>query len=98
MLSIVFYDFILKQKEDLEVFFLFCVLYFEIATFNSAEKVLIESIPTDEGGDIMAPSPVPLAEPSTLHEILQQEKIEFEEKMERAARRKRWLMGKGSLL
>ena len=32
-------------------------------------------------------------EPSTLHEILQQEKIEFEEKMERAARRKRWLLG-----
>ncbi|XP_042889042.1 dmX-like protein 2 isoform X6 [Penaeus japonicus] len=62
------------------------------------EKVLIESIPTDEGGDIMAPSPVPLAEPSTLHEILQQEKIEFEEKMERAARRKRWLMANQQLL
>ncbi|KAG0712235.1 DmX-like protein 2 [Chionoecetes opilio] len=33
------------------------------------------------------------AEPATLHEIIQQEKLEFEEKLERAARRKRWLLG-----
>lgn len=30
----------------------------------------------------------------TLHEILMQEKLDFEAKVQRAARRKRWLKGK----
>lgn len=31
----------------------------------------------------------------TLHEILMAEKLDFEAKVERAAKRKRWLKGKG---
>ncbi|KAK7072832.1 DmX-like protein 1 [Halocaridina rubra] len=54
---------------------------------------LIKSLPVEEGEPLPAPSPINLNEPSTLHEILQQEKLEFEEKLERAARRKRWLLG-----
>nr|XP_045610736.1 dmX-like protein 2 [Procambarus clarkii] len=59
---------------------------------------LIESIPADEIGDPMPLPSVPATEPATLHEILQQEKLEFEDKMERAARRKRWLLANQQLL
>ncbi|XP_050731976.1 dmX-like protein 2 isoform X2 [Eriocheir sinensis] len=45
-----------------------------------------------------ANTPGPPSEPATLHEILQQEKAEFEEKMERAGRRKRWLLANQQLL
>ena len=33
-------------------------------------------------------------EGTSLQDILQQEKLQFEEKLERAARRKKWLLGK----
>ncbi|XP_069954424.1 dmX-like protein 2 isoform X5 [Cherax quadricarinatus] len=59
---------------------------------------LIEPIPADEMGEAISLPSVPSTEPATLHEILQQEKLEFEEKMERAARRKRWLMANQQLL
>ncbi|XP_068239086.1 dmX-like protein 2 isoform X2 [Palaemon carinicauda] len=59
---------------------------------------LIKSLPADEAEQIPVPSPININEPSTLHEILQQEKLEFEEKLERAAKRKRWLMANQQLL
>ncbi|XP_071522289.1 dmX-like protein 2 [Panulirus ornatus] len=62
------------------------------------ENDLIEAIPPDEVADHTPLPSMPMTEPSTLHEILQQEKLEFEEKMERAARRKRWLMANQQLL
>lgn len=36
-------------------------------------------------------------EKPTLHEILMAEKMDFEAKVQRAAKRKRWLKGKGFL-
>ncbi|KAK8379722.1 hypothetical protein O3P69_019607 [Scylla paramamosain] len=76
-----------------------------------SDRDALEPLPGEEGaaggvvGGVGAAEHPPLApstpgpsEPSTLHEILQQEKIEFEEKMERAARRKRWLLANQQLL
>ena len=44
---------------------------------------------------VVAPSAqvVGAGEDASLHDILQQEKLQFEEKLERAARRKKWLAG-----
>ena len=55
---------------------------------------LIETGGMDDAERLQTPSPGPSNEPTTLHEILQQEKQEFEAKMERSARKKRWLLGK----
>ena len=48
---------------------------------------------TAAGGDDMGTSSPVTGEAASLQEILQREKLQFEEKLERAARRRRWLAG-----
>ncbi|KAK3861276.1 hypothetical protein Pcinc_032726 [Petrolisthes cinctipes] len=68
----------------------------------SWDTTLMESAVGEDGPE-HSPLPTssttfPSTEPATLHEVIQQEKLEFEEKMERAARRKRWLLANQQLL
>lgn len=48
---------------------------------------------TDEGGLDEAPPSYRPGEQPTLHEILVSEKLDFEAKVQRAAKRKKWLKG-----
>ncbi|XP_076053753.1 rabconnectin-3 alpha isoform X2 [Oratosquilla oratoria] len=74
----------------------------EVCNYRSTLAVtgedLVETGMGEETEKPRSPSPIPTSEPSTLHEILQQEKLEFEAKMERAAKRKRWLTANQQLL
>lgn len=47
----------------------------------------------DEGGMVDDTQPSKPGEQPTLHEILMAEKLDFEAKVQRAARRKKWLKG-----
>lgn len=48
---------------------------------------------SDEGGMVDDVQPCKSGEQPTLHEILMAEKLDFEAKVQRAARRKKWLKG-----
>lgn len=56
------------------------------------------SISSGAAEDLITSSSAPAGEVANLHEILHREKLQFEEKLERAARRRRWLAGRLELL
>lgn len=59
--------------------------------FSGTELVDINA---EEEDKMRTPSPAPTSDqPTTLHEILQQENLEFDYKRKRAVIRKRWLVG-----
>lgn len=55
--------------------------------------VLIEEYISDEGGMVDDVPPYKPGEQPTLHQILVAEKLDFEAKVQRAAKRKKWLKG-----
>lgn len=70
----------------------------QLCSYSSADIDIVPNEDTNDQSqvdrDTSAPNPRPVNERPTLHEILMQEKLDFEAKVHRAARRKRWLKGK----
>lgn len=68
----------------------------QLCSYSSADVdiVTMEDINEQSQVDRDTSNPRPVNERPTLHEILMQEKLDFEAKVHRAARRKRWLKGK----
>lgn len=70
----------------------------QLCSYSSADIdldiVAAEDINEQSQVDASTSNPKPVNEKPTLHEILMQEKLDFEAKVHRAARRKRWLKGK----
>ena len=59
-----------------------------------ATEMMLNLYISDEGGMVEeAPMSYRAGEQPTLHEILVAEKLDFEAKVQRAARRKKWLKG-----
>lgn len=55
--------------------------------------ILIEEQLSDEGGMVDDVPPYKPGEQPTLHQILVAEKLDFEAKVQRAVKRKKWLKG-----
>lgn len=64
----------------------------ELCNYTTTDE--IESSDLEPSSDLENTQSVEINPKPTLHEILVQEKLDFEVKVQRAAKRKRWLRGK----